>query len=53
MSNFKDTVVNKETGEEVLASFYDDYYGRHKYGILVKEQVLTEDEFSQKWKRKG
>lgn len=51
MSNFTALVRNKETGDFYTASFYDDYFGRHRYGIEVEGKILTEDEFDRHWQR--
>lgn len=51
MSNFVAKVKNKKTNRIVTASFLDDYFGRHRYGIEIDGKVLTETEFSKEWER--
>lgn len=45
MSSFKSKVRDKRTGEEHMCLFLDDYFGRHRYGYKIGNQVLNEDAF--------
>jgi hypothetical protein len=49
MSNFYAIVKNKQTGEEVYVEVLDDYFGKHQYGYKIEDEVLTEEEFNEKY----
>lgn len=53
MSSFFGDVKNKETGEIKRCCFFDDYFGRHQYGMKIEgiQCVLDEDSFNQDWER--
>lgn len=53
MSSFIAKVRHKETGEERECFFYDDYFGRHQYGMKIEGEtkVLTETQFAKEWER--
>ena len=49
MSCFTANIKHPETGEKVKANFIDDYFGKHKYGIVIvgskdTDKVYREEE---------
>jgi hypothetical protein len=47
--------VHKRTGDIVKVWCLDDYFGRHKYGYIIRgddKNALTESEFYKVYKRK-
>lgn len=53
MSSFEEKFRNKKTGEIETVFCWDDYFGRHRYGYVIKghSRVLTEGEFMEKYER--
>ena len=49
MSCYYAKVKNKKTDEVLQVFFIDDYYGRHRYGIWIKDKILTEEQFEKEW----
>ena len=46
MSNFERLTEHPETGEMKSASWLDDYFGKHKYGVKFKgeDKIYKESE---------
>lgn len=53
MSNYNFLAINKITKEEQPIEALDNYFGRHKYGYLVKDEILTSEEFFSKYDEAG
>lgn len=52
MSSYEFKAKNKETGEVKVVSAIDDYFGSHRYGYFIENNVaLTDEQFNQYWER--
>lgn len=51
MSSYDFTAKNKQTGEQLVVSAMDDYFGKHRYGYKTGNRILTEEEFDLAYER--
>lgn len=49
MSNYNFTAWNKVTGDKFEFTALDDYFGRHRYGYKLGDEILTEEAFEKQF----
>jgi hypothetical protein len=49
MSNFIAIAQDKKTGWKVYVEALDDYFDKRQYGYKIEDEVLTEEEFNEKY----